>query len=144
MADPRSTSTHRLGTNPKRILTYKIDGADITYDATQPYGSAVAGRAVMLSGNGIVRLTGSGTSVLGKLLHVEKDGYCAVQTEGVVDLPKGDGAIAADAQIVGDVRTAARGYVRSVAPATLAEVAVAGHKVINAADAEAVEIELGA
>ena len=142
MADPRSATTNRLGTEPKRSLTFKIDGTDITYDATVAGGSAVIGRAVMVSGNGIVRLAGAGTSVKGKLILVEPDGYCHVQTEGVVDLPKGDAAITVGSKIVGDVRTAARGYIRSVAAATLAEVAVAAHAVLDVSNSDAIEVEL--
>lgn len=142
MADPRSTTTHRLGTDPQRNLTFKIDGTDIVYSATAPWGSTVVGRAVLISANGVVRLAGAGTAVHGKLMQVEPDGYCTVRTEGVVDLPKGDGALTAGSTIVGDVRTAARGYIRSVAAATLAEVAVADHVVIDATNADAAEVLL--
>lgn len=142
MADIRLTTIDRLGTEPKRTLTFQIDNSDITFDATLPGGSSVVGRAVMLSANNVVRLAGAASPVLGKLIQVHADGACAVQTMGTVDLPKGDGACTAGSKVVGDVRTAARGYVRSVAAATLAEVAVANHHVIDASDAEAVELTL--
>jgi len=145
MPDPRNT-THRLGTEYQRRLTFRADNSDITYDATQPGGSAVVGRAVVLSGNGIVRLTGAASAVLGKLMLVEpaQSGapWCTVTVGGTIDLPKGDGTITAGTKIVGDLVTAARGYVRSVAAATLAEVAVADHHVYDATTATAVEINL--
>lgn len=144
MADPRSTTTNRVGTEPRRPLTFKADGSDIVYSATVAGGSAVVGRAVMISGAGIVRLTGAGSAVLGKLLQVEPDGYCTVECGSVVTLPKGDGAIANGDQICGDVATAARGYVRGVASATAAELAVGRHTVLDATTATAVEIMLGA
>lgn len=146
MADPRKASTNRVGTNPKRILTYKIDGSDITFESTVAKGSSKAGLAVTLSGAGIVRLVGDAGSVLGKLLHVEPDGYCAVQQGGTVELPAGDGAtLTPGFQIVGDlggVSTTDRGYIRNVAPATLAEVAVAAHVVEDAADLTKVQVTL--
>lgn len=150
MADPRSTSTNRLGTDPKRQLTFKADGADIVYSATTPFGSAVAGRAVTQTGqaDGVVRLAGAGDVVSGKLLHVEHDGYCAIQTSGVFDLPKGDGATVVGTAVVGDVRGAVRGYIRSVAASGAAYAEAAADetqngrgRVINDADADAVEIE---
>jgi hypothetical protein len=141
MADPRLANVDRQGVDPKKVRTYKIDNSDIVY-SNVPGGSAVVGRAVLISGNGVVRLAGAGTAVHGLLVQVEPDGACTVQVGGVVDLPKGDGTIAAGAKIVGDVRTAARGYIRAVAAATLAEVAVASHFVNDASDADNVEVEL--
>src|SRR3954463_5266974 len=131
MADPRSTTIDRIGTNPNRPLTFKIDGTDIVYSAPVANASAGVGRAVMLSGNGVVRLTGAGSRVLGKLMNVEPDGACLVMTAGVVDLPKGDNAIAVNDKIVGDTLSAARGYVRSSVAATLADVAQADHCVLD-------------
>jgi hypothetical protein len=146
MPDPRNT-THRIGTEYQRRLTFRADGTDIVHDATQPGGSAVVGRAVMVSGNGIVRLTGAASPVLGKLVLVEPNqgggaGWCTVVVGGTIDLPKGDGAITVDSKIVGDVLSAARGYVRSVAAATLAEVAVAKHHVLDVTTATAIEVNL--
>lgn len=145
MADPRSVTTTRVGTEPRRALTFKIDGTDIVYSATVAGGSAAVGRAVMLSAAGTVRLTGSGTPVLGKLIQVEADGYCTVECGSVVTLPKGDNvqAMAVGDKIVGDTLAAARGYIRSIAAATLADVAVAAHRVIDASTTTAVEVMLG-
>lgn len=141
MPDPRSTTTHRLGTEPRRPLTFKADGTDIVFDAAQPGGSSVVGRAVMISANGTVRLTADAGAVDGKLVKVEADGYCHVQTEGVVDLPS-SGTIAAGNKVVGALTGAARGYVRGAVATVLAEVAVARHKVIDATTAASVEIIL--
>lgn len=149
MPDPRAVSTHRLGTLPSRPLTFKGDGVDIVFDANQPNGSAVVGRAVMMSGNGIVRLCGDGDRVLGKLIKVEPDGYCHVLCNGVADLPKGDGAIAVGARIVGNLTGAARGYIRSVAAApgtyaaaTADEIGRGAHVVLDASVTSAVEVLL--
>lgn len=152
MADPRVASTNRVGSEPQNVQTFKADGSDITFDATQPGGSAVVGRAVMLTtGIGVVRLTGAGSPVLGKLLHVENDGYCAVQIGGVVTLPKGDGTIAVGDKIVGDVVTAARGYIRGAAApgaayaeAAADESAVSRHIVLDVTTATAIEVSLDA
>jgi hypothetical protein len=142
MPDPR-LNTHRLGTEYQRRMTYKGDGADIIYDETQPGGSAVVGRAVYLSGNGIVRLTADATPVLGKLIAVEPGNFCTVQVGGNCDLPQGTGAACvAGARIVGAVLTAARGYIRRLADATLAEVAVGNHCVDDATTSTAIEVNL--
>ncbi|HEY8601864.1 MAG TPA: hypothetical protein VIL85_25785, partial [Thermomicrobiales bacterium] len=113
MADPRLASTNRVGTEPRHAYTYAVDGADIAYDATQPNGSAVVGRAVMLSANGTVRLTADASPVLGQLVKVEPDGRCAVLEIGVCQLPS-SGTITAGTRIVGALGpSSARGYVRS-------------------------------
>lgn len=152
MADPRKATTNRIGTAPKKVLTYAKDGSgDIVFDNTLAGGTAVAGRAVMLSGNGTIRLTGAGSRVLGKLLQDEGDGYCSVLVAGVDTLPKGDGAIAAGDKIVGDLTGAARGYIRGAAQpgAAYAEAAAddsanGAHEVIDATTAASIEVDLGA
>lgn len=146
MADPRKANTNRIGANPVRVLTYQVDGSDIVFEPTVAKGSSKAGLAVMLSGDGIVRLTADASPVLGKLLHVEPDGFCAVQTEGVVELPGGASAtLTANTKIVGALgASSARGYIRSVAAATLADVAAGAHRIENAGDATKVQVLLGA
>lgn len=141
MADPRATNTNRVGVLPA-ALTFKIDGVDIVYDGTKAGGSVAVGLAVMESANGVVRLTADGARVVGKLLKVNDDGYCAVQTEGVVQLPS-SGTITANTEIVGALNAAARGYIRSVVAATLADVANGKHLVIDTTDAANVEVSLG-
>ncbi len=144
MTDVRTTNTRNIGTLPDHNFTYLIDGADIVFDAAQPNGSAVVGRAVMLSGNRTVRLTADALAVLGRLESVEADGTCAVKEIGTVELPAGTAAaITAGSRIVGALLVAARGYIRNVAPATLAEVAVARHTIQDAATSTAVLVSLG-
>jgi hypothetical protein len=150
MADPRVAQNERRGAEYQRRMTYAADGSDIVYSATVANGSAVVGRAVMLSGNGIVRLTGAGTHVLGKLLQVEWDGRCTILVAGPTDLPKGDNAIAVGDKIVGDTLSAARGYIRGAAApgAAYAEAAAddsanARHIVENVATATEIHVLLG-
>lgn len=137
-------NTHRIGTEYQRRLTFKCDGTDILYDETQPGGSDVVGRAVMLSGNGIVRLVGEGNRVLGKLILVEAGNVCTVLVGGGGDLLKGDGAIAAGDRIVGNTRTGAarttRGFVRGVVAATAADVAQGAHVCIDNTSADSIEV----
>jgi len=141
MADPRVATTNRLGTRLS-VKTYKADASgDIVYDATQPNGTAVAGRAVMLTGNGLIRLTADASPVLGKLLNMEYDGYCSVAVGGVVDLPS-SGTTTVGTKIVGALLTAARGYVRSAVAATLADVAASSGLVLDVANTAAVEVDL--
>lgn len=149
MPDPRNT-THRIGTEYQRRLTFRADNSDITYDPTLAGGSAVVGRAVTISGNGIVRLAGAGDPVLGKLALVEaaQSGapWCTVVVGGTIDLPKGDGAIAAGNRVIGEVLTGAtpttRGHIRGVVAATAADVAAGAHRVFDASVTTAVEVNL--
>lgn len=90
MADPRKTSEYTgIDSVP---VTFKIDDSTITFDADAAGGSAVVGRAVKLSADNVVALVGDGERVHGKLLLVESDGYCTVQTDGYCELPGGNGA----------------------------------------------------
>lgn len=142
MADPRLL-TNRLGTRAS-VKTYKADASgDIVYDGTVANGSAVVGRAVMLTGNGLIRLTADATRVLGLLTNVENDGFCAVQVGGVCALPS-SGTTTVGTAIVGALNAAARGYVRSVVAATLADVAAGTGTVLSVADPAAVEVDLDA
>lgn len=143
MADPRD-ATSRVGTNPS-IKTFAIDGVTIVYSATAARGSAVVDRAVSLSAAGTVQLTDDADEVIGKLLHVEPDGFCAVQVGGVMTLPGGDAAtLTLGTKIVGDLgAAAARGHIRSAASAVAAELLVARGQILDAADTANVEVDLG-
>ena len=142
MANPRSKTTRRGIGHPVRA-TYIIDGTSIVYDATASNGSPLVGRAVKLTGNGTVGLTTAASHVLGRLEKVESDNFCTVTTWGAgIELPKGDGTIAVGEAIVGDVRTAAGGYIQGAAAATLAEVAVARGMVDDVSDADAIMVNL--
>jgi hypothetical protein len=142
MADPRLAVGFAGITGP--YASYLADGVTITYSATAANGSAAVGQAVSLSGNGTVQLTADGDKVLGKLLKVESDGVCRVQTKGYMTLPSGAGqALAVAGKIVGAVDAgAARGYIRGDNVALLADVAVAKGDVIDVADATAIVVQL--
>lgn len=107
-------------------LTYEIDDSTITYDEAERGGSAQVGLAVTFTAaDKTVQLVGDGEFVLGKLISVEPDGKCNVQVKGHMTLPGGSGAtLTLGSAIVGDLSTAAEGYIRSVATATAAELGV--------------------
>jgi hypothetical protein len=120
MADPRNTiDWEGIG---KEAEPFIIDGSTITYDATQVLGSAQVGLAVTLSAAKTVALTADGDAVIGKLLQVESDGKCAVQTEGWCQLPGGTGAtLTLGTKVVGALLVAAKGYIRTAASGTATE-----------------------
>ncbi len=124
--------------------TFEIDAVTITYDKTEVNGSAQVGLAVKFSGNDTVELVGDGEGVEGKLLKVESDGKCTVQTGGVVTLPGGSGAtLTLGNSIVGDLGpSSAEGYIRAVNSAVTAELAVANGRIQNAATSTAVVVKL--
>jgi hypothetical protein len=106
--------------------TFIADGVEITYDATLAGGSSKVGLAVTLSADRTVSTAADGEFVLGKLIKVEKDLRCTVQTGGFMTLPGGTSAtLTRGKAIVGDLLVAAEGYVREVATATAAELGVA-------------------
>ena len=61
-------------------------------------------------------MVGDGENVLGKLIKVEPDGFCVVQTGGHMTLPGGSGAtLTAGLKIVGDLGSgSAEGYIQAV------------------------------
>lgn len=112
-------------------MTFIADGSTITYDATLPGGSAAVGLAVTLSADRTISTVADAEMVLGKLLKVEKDLRCTVQTGGGMTLPGGTSAgLTRGKKIVGDLLVAAEGYVREVA-ASDAELAVARGFIID-------------
>lgn len=140
MADPRGTPRRDNTSDP--VKSYKIDGSDITFDATLAGGSSAVGKAVMLSGNGVVRLAGDAAAVLGRLEQVEDDGVCAVRVRGAMTLPKGDGSVTVNTPIVGNLVTAARGYIRNANSAVAAETIAARGLIVDVSDTANVEVEL--
>jgi len=113
MADPRATTTVvGIGYEAE---TYPHDNT-IVYSATTAGGSAQVGLAVTIEASNAVSLVGDGENVLGKLIKVESDGLCVVQTGGHMTLPGGDGAtLTAGLKIVGDLGAAnAEGYIQAV------------------------------
>jgi hypothetical protein len=144
MANPRKTPG-RLGIGIK-TAPFIADGVTITFDRTLPGGTtaAILNHAVSLSADGTVQLTADAEAVVGKLLLVEADLRCTVQIGGICALPSGAGAtITRGLKIVGDLDTAARGFIRGVA-ASDAELSVARGQILANADTANVEINLDA
>lgn len=112
MADPRATTTVvGIGYEAE---TFPHDDT-IVYSATTAGGSAQVGLAVTLESNNAVSLVGDGENVLGKLIKVESDGLCVVQTGGYMTLPGGTSAtLTAGLKIVGDLLVSAEGYIQAV------------------------------
>lgn len=129
---------------PPIVSTTMAFGNTITFDSTQSGDSAAVGLAVTGSGDGQCDLVADAQSVIGQLKHVQKNGQCTVQLMGGVKLPGGNGATLTDGtKIVGALGAAsAKGFIRSVAAATLAEVAVARHLILSAADPTNVQVFL--
>jgi hypothetical protein len=138
MADPRATLDWR-GQNAE-FLTFTVDASTITYSATVANGSSQVGLAVTFTtaGDGTIKLTEDGEFVLGKLIGVQSDGTATVQIGGAMKLPPGAGAtITEGAAIVGDLDTAAKGYIRAAASGTAAELILCrGFIIEDAADSD--------
>jgi hypothetical protein len=141
MADPRDEVAYD-GIDA-HYTTYAHDNT-IVFDATQSGGAAQVGRALTLVDDKKVGLADDGDPIVGELILVEVGGKCNVQDEGYVKLPAGDGAaVTPGSKVVGDLGPGgAKGYIRNVAPATLAEVAVARGEIIDATDATKVVVKL--
>lgn len=108
-------------------LTFKIDNSTITYDVTQPSGSAQVGLAVTLESDAEIGLADDGEAVVGLLETVYLDGAAVVAVVGAVLLPVGTGdSVVPGGKIVGAQNaTSELGYVQGVHSATAAELAVA-------------------
>jgi hypothetical protein len=102
------------------------------------------GKAVTFSAADTVALCADGDAVVGKLILVEADGKCAVQTAGVMTLPGGESAtLTLGTAIVGDLgASSAKGYIRSAASATAAELVKCRGYIENAGDTAAVVVDL--
>jgi hypothetical protein len=126
------------------FLPFVADNSTITFDATQPGGSSAVGKAVAMSAaGGVIKLAADGDAIIGKLDRVEGDLKCTVQVRGVVQLPSGAGAsLTRGKKIVGDLDSAAPGYIREVATGTAAELGVARGIILDAADTAAVWVYL--
>jgi len=123
-------------------ITYPHDDT-IVYDATLDGGAAQVGLAVTLETDGAVSLVGDGEQVEGKLIKVEPNGFCVVQTKGFMTLPGGTSAtLTAGAKIVGDLLVAAEGYIRIAASGTATELVVARGRIVDATTTTAVVVEL--
>jgi hypothetical protein len=141
MANPRNTVAYDdIGS---LTATYLIDNSTITYDVTKVGGSAQVGLAVTISANKTVALAADAQSVHGRLQVVEADNKATVQVAGYMKLPGGTSAtLTPGTRVVGALLVAAKGYVRSVAAATLAEVVVSRGEIIDATDTANVVVKL--
>lgn len=141
MSDPRAgTSFEGIGYEAE---TFAIDNSTITYSATTANGSAQVGLAVTESAAKTVALAADGEMIVGKLIKVESDGYCVVQTGGHVTLPGGTGAsLTRGKKIVGALLSSAKGYIREVATATAAELGIARGSIVDATTTTAVVVRL--
>lgn len=120
-----------------KYLTFPIDNSTITYSATVANGSSQVGLAATFTtaGDGTIKLTEDGEFVLGRICQVTHDNFATVQVAGVMKLPSGTGASITEGKaIVGDLDTAAKGYIREVATATAAELGVARGFIIEDAE----------
>ena len=124
--------------------TYKIDDSTITYSATAAGGSSQVGLAVTFSADDTVALCADGDAVIGKLILVESDDKCHVMTDGTMTLPGGDSAtLTLGATIVGALGAAsAKGYIRSAASGTAAELVKARGRIENNNTTTAVVVTL--
>ncbi len=124
MPDPRKVLGFQ-DIDPEYV-TFKYDNT-ITYSASAAGGSTSVGLALTMASNGTVALAAANDMVIGKLIAVESDGFCSVQTEGFMTLPAGNGStVTVGTKIVGALGAAsAKGYIQTVAAAatpTAAEV----------------------
>ena len=144
MADPRRAVSIE-GIAPV-FKTYKIDNSTITYDATAVGGAAATmiGKAVSFSTDDTVQLVADGDAIVGKLEQVHSDGYCRVQTHGGMNLPGGASAtLTLGSSIVGALGAAsAKGYIRSAASGTAAELVKARGQITNNDTTTAVAVDL--
>lgn len=140
--------TGRLGITAEGIgyeaIEQFADASTINYSATTVGGSTAIGLAVTLSGNDTIALCADGDPILGKLLKVEVDGLCTVQTGGFTTLPGGSSAtLTRGSAIVGALGASnAKGYIRSAASGTAAELIKCRHSILNNADTTNVMVSL--
>lgn len=149
MSNPRLVVGHgEIGWKRK---TFKIDNSTITFDKTKIGGSASVPQtgalgylAVTLSADDTVALAADGDAILGALELVEGDNFATVITEGE-DIPLRGGTSATltlGATIVGALLSAAKGYIRSAASGTAAELVKARGQILNNDDTSKVIVKL--
>lgn len=148
MSDPRNRISHR-GLVPvgDGDLPFHTDNSTILYDEDEPGGSAQVGLAVALSGNNTVALTADGDAVLGELIRVEADNKATVRVKGVIFPPAGASAtVTRGTKVVGALGPfsggTSRGYVRSAASGTAAELLKGRGVIYDVSDTDAIEIHL--
>jgi hypothetical protein len=125
--------------------TFTFDDSSITYDVAYSGGSDVVGRAVTFNAAaGVIALAADAEFVLGRLVKVESDGKCTVQTKGIMELPGGAAAgLTLGKAIVGAASAApANGYIREVDTAVAAELGVMQGHIWEATTTTAVVVKL--
>lgn len=125
-------------------VTAIYDNSTILYDKTKAGGSSQVGLAVSLSAADTIQLTADGDPIYGVLVSVEWDGKCTVQVGGFAQVAGGLSALLTNGlKVVGALgASSARGYVRAIAVATLADVAAGRGRIVNSTTATAVWIQL--
>src|SRR5690349_16278938 len=144
MADPRNKVEFK-GLVPigDGDLTFKTDNSTILYDDDEPGGSVSVGLAVTMSADDTVALAADGDAVIGQLLKVEADNKATVRVKGCVELPAGTGAtLTRGSAIVGALLSSAKGYIRSAASGTAAELVKARGMIYRNADTTKVVVHL--
>lgn len=142
MANPRAAVRHTY--HPRVVRTYAHD-ATIVYDETKVGNSEQVGLAVTFTGEAAdtVSLVGDNEMVNGKLLKVEGDGFCAVQTHGEMTLPAGTSAtITQGLPIVGDLLGSAEGYIQASGAGSAAIAQLARGTIVNNSVTTAVVVDL--
>lgn len=142
MADNRTVIDHS-----ERLAQYApgiVDNSTIVYDSTLIGGSAGVGKAVVLTAANTVALAADADHIYGVLTQVEWDGKCTIQVQGYVQLPGGTAALLTTGlAVVGALGAAsAKGFVRGVAIATLADVAKGRGEIVDATTTTAVWVRL--
>lgn len=114
-------------------VTVEIDNSTITYEKDESQGTSYAGRAVTMAANKTIALADDGEAVVGRLITVQVDNKATMQFGGFMSLPKGQGAtLTLGGPIVGALGAGgAKGYVRDVDTAVVAELAAAKGSIID-------------
>ncbi len=144
MADPRkAVAFEGIGA---QYATFKIDNSTIAYDGTKARGAATTmlDKAVTLSTDDTIALAADGDAIIGRLEQVESDNYATVQVGGHTSLPGGAAAtLTLGSTIVGALGAAsAKGFIRSAASGTAAELVKARGAIINNDTTTAVVVDL--
>jgi hypothetical protein len=142
MADPRNV----IGFEgiDEVFTTFIIDNVTIVFDSTLAGGTAAAtlNKAVSLSTDKTIQLASDGEAIVGKLVLVEQDNKATVQVGGCMSLPGGASATLTDGTtIVGALGAAsAKGFIRTTASGTAAELVKGSGQIWDASDPTAVVV----
>lgn len=144
MTDVRATPSR--DTTAPVFKSFVYDNSTVLYDSTKERGSSQVDLAVGVLAGGIIELVSDGEAVLGRLDSVESDGVCRVQTGGTTYLPGGSAATLTEGTtFIGALGAAsAKGYIRSAASGTAAELIKARGMIVDNTTATAVEVDLSA